>query len=451
LEQKQNNHAEKDPQIYECRGEYTGDMLDSNYHSVNQSTVLEDTEIGPDLFSIRHPEVGSSYWNSTGNNEYHKSRESNPESCEDGEKSEFVDTINDEDSMKIVASGIIALKNVDECEKYMKPDYSSIVVDAIKCLKEKNGSSLQNIKRFIARRYQIDVAKENSFIKDALRRNVKKKRIEQVVEPLCILYKVTKYKKRLPMMKSKSKKTTKTKRKVPMTSTPFHQKSCKRLSESLDDSQRAVKRIRSMLQRDNQNSAVGAPVAGSSHTTSVSTQLSIQDHSICPTNRMEERTCWVCYATNEDDPDASWSSPCRCSGTSKWVHTSCLHTWITEKQKGNPSVEVKCSQCATPYIIHYPKANTFILLLDLAETIGRIGFPLMCIGCSIVGVYWCGVTFGALAIIQVYGYKPGVAFLKRTHPVILGVSLPFIPASLLAGKMFPMGMFGIKRTSKTCS
>ena len=34
----------------------------------------------------------------------------------------------------------------------------------------------------------------------------------------------------------------------------------------------------------------------------------------------EERQCWVCFASQEDDPVAAWVSPCLCKGTTKWVH-----------------------------------------------------------------------------------------------------------------------------------
>lgn len=34
----------------------------------------------------------------------------------------------------------------------------------------------------------------------------------------------------------------------------------------------------------------------------------------------EERQCWVCFASQEDDPLAAWVAPCLCKGTTKWVH-----------------------------------------------------------------------------------------------------------------------------------
>ena len=34
----------------------------------------------------------------------------------------------------------------------------------------------------------------------------------------------------------------------------------------------------------------------------------------------EDRQCWVCFASEEDDPLAAWVHPCLCKGTTKWVH-----------------------------------------------------------------------------------------------------------------------------------
>ena len=53
----------------------------------------------------------------------------------------------------------------------------------------------------------------------------------------------------------------------------------------------------------------------------------------------------MCFATDEDDTEASWVQPCMCKGTTKWVHQFCLQRWIDEKQKGNSTAKVACPQC----------------------------------------------------------------------------------------------------------
>ena len=43
---------------------------------------------------------------------------------------------------------------------------------------------------------------------------------------------------------------------------------------------------------------------------------------------IERKTCWVCFATEEEDPYGKWVQPCRCKGTTKWVHTFCLQRLV---------------------------------------------------------------------------------------------------------------------------
>lgn len=84
------------------------------------------------------------------------------------------------------------------------------------------------------------------------------------------------------------------------------------------------------------------------------------------------KCCWVCFATVEDDYEAKWVKPCRCRGTTKWVHQTCLQRWVDEKQKGNSSAEVYCPQCGTRYIIVFPefgKASPSSQFTNTAESL----------------------------------------------------------------------------------
>ena len=61
------------------------------------------------------------------------------------------------------------------------PKTSVMVVAAIKALKERNGSSLPAIKKYIAANYKVDTVKLTSFIKKALKSVVEKKAIIQTM------------------------------------------------------------------------------------------------------------------------------------------------------------------------------------------------------------------------------------------------------------------------------
>lgn len=63
----------------------------------------------------------------------------------------------------------------------------------------------------------------------------------------------------------------------------------------------------------------------------------------------------MCLATDEDDLEATWVKPCRCRGTTMWVHQNCVQRWIDEKQRGNSTAKVACPQCHAEYIIVFPK------------------------------------------------------------------------------------------------
>ena len=41
---------------------------------------------------------------------------------------------------------------------------------------------------------------------------------------------------------------------------------------------------------------------------------------LSPSFLSSRRQCWVCFANEEDEPEAEWTSPCRCRGGTKWVH-----------------------------------------------------------------------------------------------------------------------------------
>lgn len=69
----------------------------------------------------------------------------------------------------------------------------------------------------------------------------------------------------------------------------------------------------------------------------------------------------MCFATDEDDRTAEWVRPCRCRGSTKWVHQACLQRWVDEKQRGNSTARVACPQCNAEYLIVFPKLGKQIL------------------------------------------------------------------------------------------
>eukprot|EP00088_Acartia_fossae_P030250 TRINITY_DN3121_c0_g1_i2.p1 TRINITY_DN3121_c0_g1~~TRINITY_DN3121_c0_g1_i2.p1 ORF type:complete len:571 (+),score=117.69 TRINITY_DN3121_c0_g1_i2:574-2286(+) len=149
----------------------------------------------------------------------------------------------------------------------------------------------------------------------------------------------------------------------------------------------------------------------------------------------DERQCWVCFASDEDDPVAVWVHPCRCSGTTKWVHLVCLQRWVDEKQKGNNVANVSCPNCGTEYVIRFPPSGPIMKILDSVDLmIGRM-CPLIFGGILVGGTYWLFVTYGAVTVMQVAGHDEGWRLMEAAEPILLLVSLPLIPCGLFLGKM----------------
>uniref|UniRef100_T1ISN4 E3 ubiquitin-protein ligase MARCHF5 n=1 Tax=Strigamia maritima TaxID=126957 RepID=T1ISN4_STRMM len=148
-----------------------------------------------------------------------------------------------------------------------------------------------------------------------------------------------------------------------------------------------------------------------------------------------ERSCWVCFASDEDDPSASWVQPCRCRGTTKWVHQNCLQRWIDEKQKGNTSLKVVCPQCNTEYLIIFPKLGPVVYFMDLCDGVIYKICPFLAAGLMISSVYWSGVTYGAVTVMQILGHKEGLKYMEQIDPLLLLLGLPTIPVMLILGKL----------------
>ena len=62
-----------------------------------------------------------------------------------------------------------------------------------------------------------------------------------------------------------------------------------------------------------------------------------------------ERLCRICHDDAVDNNERV-ISPCKCAGTMKWVHKSCLNIW-RKSQRTHGGDHTKCSDCKTLYAI----------------------------------------------------------------------------------------------------
>ncbi|KXJ75370.1 hypothetical protein RP20_CCG011845 [Aedes albopictus] len=154
-----------------------------------------------------------------------------------------------------------------------------------------------------------------------------------------------------------------------------------------------------------------------------------------PAQEGDERYCWVCFATDEDDKWAPWVQPCNCRGATKWVHQSCLQRWVDEKQKGNTFKRVSCPQCQSEYIIVLPSMGALANVLEGIDTLIKRISPFLTAGVIVGSVYWTAVTYGAVTVLQTVGYEEGLALMERAEPIVLLIGLPMVPVGLILGRM----------------
>ncbi|KAH8387613.1 hypothetical protein KR093_008154, partial [Drosophila rubida] len=152
-------------------------------------------------------------------------------------------------------------------------------------------------------------------------------------------------------------------------------------------------------------------------------------------NGNEERMCWICLNTDEEatmrhQHSSDWLQPCRCRGTNKWVHESCLSRWIDEKQQLNPDVPVTCPQCHTEYIIVMPPVCRFDAILERVEKTYGLLCPSILMGMLATVVYIATLSYGALTMHQIAGYERSLQMMKE-DPTLLMIVLPSVPAALL--------------------
>ncbi|XP_037951491.1 E3 ubiquitin-protein ligase MARCHF5 [Teleopsis dalmanni] len=148
-----------------------------------------------------------------------------------------------------------------------------------------------------------------------------------------------------------------------------------------------------------------------------------------------ERTCWICFATEEDNRLAAWVQPCKCRGTTKWVHQSCLYRWVDEKQRGNALRAVSCQQCQTEYIIVFPRMGKCANILESIDNIIKRLSPFLAAGVFVGSIYWTAVTYGAVTFLQIVGNKKGMALMENSDPLVLLIGLPAIPVGLVLGRL----------------
>ena len=152
-------------------------------------------------------------------------------------------------------------------------------------------------------------------------------------------------------------------------------------------------------------------------------------------------SCWICYMSYEEEKEnisyifsnKVWVAPCKCKGTSMWVHQECLQTWIDEKQKGDASHLVRCHQCHTGYRYKFPTLDPIATLIQASENMVDAVSPYVCFCAATATCYLLMTGYGYMTLVQVIGQNE-TAQLTNDNELIVWISLPLIPICLTLTK-----------------
>lgn len=150
----------------------------------------------------------------------------------------------------------------------------------------------------------------------------------------------------------------------------------------------------------------------------------------------EAKHCWVCFGTDDDEFEGSkdWVAPCKCRGSTRWVHQICVQRWVDEKLRENTHTKAHCPQCNTDYIIIYNEVNYFVRVLNKLDKTANHFCPFLAAGVVVSTIYWSAASYGAITVMQVMGEHEAITMMERSDPYLLLLLLPSIPLSLILGK-----------------
>jgi len=99
----------------------------------------------------------------------------------------------------------------------------------------------------------------------------------------------------------------------------------------------------------------------------------------------EKKECRICFDEGTDDDPLI--SPCKCKGTSAYIHKSCLSTWRNFNR--DREAWTICMECHTGYII----SRKYPIEKSLYNTLSRYKLP---------GIYFCETMFGLCGALLIW-------------------------------------------------
>ena len=97
-----------------------------------------------------------------------------------------------------------------------------------------------------------------------------------------------------------------------------------------------------------------------------------------------QKLCRICQDEDEDEDDLF--APCRCNGSSKYVHRSCLERWRTTTS--NPEHRTSCAECKAPYTLQIVRPSASKLLAERVSIACKSLVVVLCAELLVLAAGW---------------------------------------------------------------
>ncbi|KAI9224599.1 hypothetical protein BC828DRAFT_373092 [Blastocladiella britannica] len=101
-----------------------------------------------------------------------------------------------------------------------------------------------------------------------------------------------------------------------------------------------------------------------------------------PASEIDQVACWICYGEHLESPGQAWVRPCRCKGTLKYVHESCLLHYIAARAGTATRV---CPHCAIEYkLVTPPVTSPVVRMVDHVQKTVHEHRPFVLYTCALL-------------------------------------------------------------------
>lgn len=160
-----------------------------------------------------------------------------------------------------------------------------------------------------------------------------------------------------------------------------------------------------------------------------------------PTPNSNNKECWICMAKGSEP----LIRPCKCKGSTKYVHYSCFKSFVANKSIKNKT----CTFCKYKYIVKYENA-LFIKIYEFMQKLNQVASTIFFILLFVVICYVVMFIYGFSVIVLFVGYEEMIKHMKYASAKFMigkvglmlkiSYSLPCIPFVLIVSthKQFKM-------------